>query len=78
MFGLSLLATLLMLPLIFARLVRHGPLPLALTPTLFLVLGPLGQSTTAVGPAGRRGPGAIGGARTPGARRVRRRSTGCR
>ncbi|MEV5609881.1 TDT family transporter [Streptomyces sp. NPDC052225] len=47
MFGLSLLATLVMLPVIFARLVTAGPLPLALTPTLFLVLGPLGQSTTA-------------------------------
>ncbi|MBN0045432.1 TDT family transporter [Streptomyces actuosus] len=49
LFGLSLLATLLMLPLVFARLLTGGPLPLALTPTLFLVLGPLGQSTTAVG-----------------------------
>lgn len=49
MFGLSLLATLLMLPVIFARLLTAGPLPLPLTPTLFLVLGPLGQSTTAVG-----------------------------
>ncbi|MER5488145.1 TDT family transporter [Streptomyces sp. NPDC002812] len=48
MFGLSLLATLLLLPLIFGRLIVSGPLPLALTPTLFLVLGPLGQSTTAV------------------------------
>ncbi len=47
LFGLSLLATLLMLPLVFARLVTAGPLPTALTPTLFLVLGPLGQSTTA-------------------------------
>ncbi|MFJ8953672.1 TDT family transporter [Streptomyces sp. NPDC102381] len=47
MFGLSLLATLVMLPVIFARLVTAGPLPLPLTPTLFLVLGPLGQSTTA-------------------------------
>ncbi|AZM45081.1 C4-dicarboxylate ABC transporter [Streptomyces sp. WAC 06738] len=49
MFGMSLLATLLMLPLVFARLVERGPLPLALTPALFLVLGPLGQSTTAAG-----------------------------
>ncbi|MFJ3233145.1 TDT family transporter [Streptomyces sp. NPDC086787] len=49
LFGLSLLGTALMLPLVFARLLFHGPLPLALTPTLFLVLGPLGQSTTAVG-----------------------------
>lgn len=48
MFGLSLLATLLLLPLVFGRLIISGPLPLALTPTLFLVLGPLGQSTTAV------------------------------
>lgn len=48
MFGISLLATLVMLPLIFGRLLVGGPLPLVLTPTLFLVLGPLGQSTTAV------------------------------
>ncbi|MGW3654624.1 TDT family transporter [Streptomyces sp. NPDC005151] len=60
MFGLSLLATLVMLPLIFARLVHQGPLPLALTPTLFLVLGPLGQSTTAVGQLADAAPGAIG------------------
>ncbi|MGW1624731.1 hypothetical protein ACWCQR_38095, partial [Streptomyces sp. NPDC002172] len=33
----------LMLALVFARLVTGGPLPLALTPTIFLVLGPLGS-----------------------------------
>ncbi|MEV6650563.1 TDT family transporter [Streptomyces sp. NPDC051219] len=60
MFGLSLLATLLILPMICARLVRRGPLPLALTPALFLVLGPLGQSTTAVGQLADVAPGAIG------------------
>lgn len=49
MFGLSLLATLMTLPLVWGRLLRHGPLPLAATPALFLVLGPLGQSTTAAG-----------------------------
>ncbi|WP_326735212.1 TDT family transporter [Streptomyces sp. NBC_01022] len=59
MFGLSLLATLVMLPLIFARLVHRGPLPLVLTPTLFLVLGPLGQSTTAVNALADVAPGAI-------------------
>jgi len=59
MFGLSLLATLLMLPLVFARLVAGGPLPLALTPTLFLVLGPLGQSTTAVGKFADFAPGVV-------------------
>ncbi|WKK22798.1 TDT family transporter [Streptomyces olivoreticuli] len=48
LFGMSLLATLVILPLVFARLIHHGALPLALTPALFLVLGPLGQSTTAV------------------------------
>jgi C4-dicarboxylate transporter/malic acid transport protein len=59
MFGVSLLASLLILPMVFARLVHHGPLPLALTPTLFLVLGPLGQSTTAVGKLADVAPVAI-------------------
>ncbi|MER6026792.1 TDT family transporter [Streptomyces sp. NPDC001851] len=59
LFGLSLCATLLMLPLVFARLVTAGPLPLALTPTLFLVLGPLGQSTTAVGRIADAAPGVV-------------------
>ncbi|MGI5163246.1 TDT family transporter [Spirillospora sp. CA-253888] len=49
LFGLSLLATLVLLPGIWSRLVHHKPLAPALTPTLFLVLGPLGQSTTAAG-----------------------------
>lgn len=56
MFGLSLLATLLTLPVILARPLTAGPLPPALTPTLFLVLGPLGQSTTAVGNIVDAGP----------------------
>lgn len=59
LFGLSLLATLVMLPLVFGRLITGGPLPLALTPTLFLVLGPLGQSTTAVGAFGDAAPGVV-------------------
>ncbi|WP_030981682.1 TDT family transporter [Streptomyces sp. NRRL WC-3744] len=59
LFGLSLLAVLLMLPLVFARLISAGPLPLALTPTLFLVLGPLGQSTTAVGLIADAAPGVV-------------------
>ncbi|MFF4245141.1 TDT family transporter [Streptomyces sp. NPDC001822] len=59
MFGLSLLATLVVLPLVFSRLVHEGPLPLALTPALFLVLGPLGQSTTAVNQLADVAPGAI-------------------
>ncbi|MFJ2023994.1 TDT family transporter [Streptomyces sp. NPDC087897] len=60
MFGMSSLATLVVLPLVFSRLVHHGPLPLALTPTLFLVLGPLGQSTTAVNQLADVAPGAVG------------------
>ncbi|MFE9170393.1 TDT family transporter [Streptomyces kebangsaanensis] len=59
MFGLSLLATLVTLPVIFSRLLTAGPLPLALTPTLFLVLGPLGQSTTAVGAFADTAPGVV-------------------
>ncbi|MFJ4327219.1 TDT family transporter [Streptomyces tricolor] len=59
LFGLSLLAVLLMLPLVFARLITAGPLPLALTPTLFLVLGPLGQSTTAVALIADAAPGVV-------------------
>ncbi|ALC24243.1 TDT family transporter [Streptomyces pristinaespiralis] len=59
MFGLSLLATLLILPMVFARLVHHGPLPLAATPALFLVLGPLGQSTTAVNKLAGAAPGVL-------------------
>ncbi|MFI9049064.1 TDT family transporter [Streptomyces sp. NPDC053427] len=59
MFGMSLLATLVMLPLVLNRLFHHGPLPLALTPTLFLVLGPLGQSTTAVHNLADAAPGAV-------------------
>ncbi|MFD6286914.1 TDT family transporter [Streptomyces sp. NPDC060205] len=59
MFGLSLLATLVMLPMIFARLLTGGPPPLALTPALFLVLGPLGQSTTAVDKFAAAAPGVV-------------------
>ncbi|GAA2223070.1 TDT family transporter [Streptomyces nogalater] len=59
LFGLSLLAVLLMLPLVFARLITSGPLPLALTPTLFLVLGPLGQSATATGMIADAAPGVV-------------------
>jgi tellurite resistance protein TehA-like permease len=48
LFGASLLAVLTVLPVVFAGLV-HSKLPaVTLTPSLFLVLGPLGQSTTAV------------------------------
>ncbi|MBW8740025.1 MAG: TDT family transporter [Streptomyces turgidiscabies] len=59
MFGMSLLATLVMLPVVLARPLGGGALPLALTPTLFLVLGPLGQSTTAAGNVADLAPGVV-------------------
>ncbi|MCQ9183808.1 TDT family transporter [Streptomyces sp. IBSBF 2953] len=61
LFGLSLLATFVMLPLVFGRLLTGGPPPLALTPALFLVLGPLGQSTTAAGKFADVAPGVLPG-----------------
>ncbi|WP_078661428.1 C4-dicarboxylate ABC transporter [Streptomyces sp. NRRL B-24484] len=48
LFGAGLLGVALVLPVVFAGLV-HGRLAPVLTPSLFLVLGPLGQSTTAAG-----------------------------
>ncbi|MEW2357193.1 TDT family transporter [Spirillospora sp. NPDC029432] len=48
MFGASLLCTLLLLPGIWTGLAQGELDPITLTPTLFLVLGPLGQSTTAM------------------------------
>jgi C4-dicarboxylate transporter/malic acid transport protein len=48
MFGMSLFATLVLLPQIWSRLVSE-PLPARLVPTVWIVLGPLGQSVTAAG-----------------------------
>ncbi|MFC6885802.1 MULTISPECIES: TDT family transporter [Actinomadura] len=48
LFGASLAATLVLLPGVWTRLAHDKLAPVTLTPTLFLVLGPLGQSTTAV------------------------------
>lgn len=47
--GAGLLATLALLPVVITGLLHSKPLAPALTPALFLVLGPLGQSTTATG-----------------------------
>jgi C4-dicarboxylate transporter/malic acid transport protein len=48
MFGMSLFATLILLPQIWSRLVSE-PLPARQVPTVWIVLGPLGQSVTAAG-----------------------------
>ncbi|GAA4782995.1 TDT family transporter [Actinomycetospora chlora] len=47
MVGVSLVATLAILPQVWRRLVVHGTPPAAAVPTLWIVLGPLGQSVTA-------------------------------
>lgn len=52
MFGVSLLATLMVLPQIWLRLVRHSVGPAVMVPTLWIVLGPLGQSVTAANQLG--------------------------
>lgn len=46
-FGIALLATVLVLPAIWQRVLRHGPGAPTTVPTLWIVLGPLGQSITA-------------------------------
>ncbi|HEY2522694.1 MAG TPA: TDT family transporter [Streptosporangiaceae bacterium] len=55
MFGISLLASLFIIPQIWARLVQHKVGPAALAPTLWIVLGPLGQSVTAASNLGQQG-----------------------
>ncbi len=47
MFGLSLLASLVLIALLWGRLAYHGVGERRLVPTLWIVLGPLGQSITA-------------------------------
>ncbi|MGI9124863.1 MAG: TDT family transporter [Mycobacterium sp.] len=49
MFGLSLLAAFIILTMIWSRLVLYGTSGTARVPTLWIVLGPLGQSITAAG-----------------------------
>jgi C4-dicarboxylate transporter/malic acid transport protein len=52
LFGISLLASMITITLIWSRLVTHKIGPAVLVPTLWIVLGPLGQSITAVGNLG--------------------------
>jgi len=49
MFGLSLIASLIIISLIWSRLAFYGSSGTARVPTLWIVLGPLGQSITAAG-----------------------------
>ena len=47
MFALSALASVVVIALVVRKLARHGVGPAGLVPTLWIVLGPLGQSITA-------------------------------
>jgi C4-dicarboxylate transporter/malic acid transport protein len=49
MFGLSLVASLVIITMIWSRLAHYGTSGTARVPTLWIVLGPLGQSITAAG-----------------------------
>ena len=49
MFGLSLVAALIIISMIWSRLALYGTSGTARVPTLWIVLGPLGQSITAAG-----------------------------
>ena len=58
MFGVSLFISLITITLLWGRLAFHGPGPARLVPTLWIVLGPLGQSITAAGLLGHAVPSA--------------------
>ncbi len=49
MFGLSLLASIIIITMVWSRLAHFGTSGTARVPTLWIVLGPLGQSITAAG-----------------------------
>jgi C4-dicarboxylate transporter/malic acid transport protein len=59
MFGLSLLISLVTITLVWFRLAYHKVGPAQMVPTLWIVLGPLGQSITAAGLLGARAEGVI-------------------
>ncbi|MGW4119916.1 TDT family transporter [Nocardia sp. NPDC004711] len=59
MFGLSLIASLVTITLIWSRLLHHGLLPAGMVATVWLVLGPLGQSVTAAGSLANVAPGVV-------------------
>lgn len=53
LFGATIIPSLLITGQLWARLARHGIGPAAMVPTLWIVLGPLGQSSTAAMALGR-------------------------
>ena len=59
MFGLSLVASLIIISMIWSRLVLYGTSGSARIPTLWIVLGPLGQSITVAGMLGTHAAGVV-------------------
>lgn len=59
MFGLSLFASIVVITLIWGRLAQHKVGAAAAVPTLWIVLGPLGQSITAVNLLGKAATGVL-------------------
>lgn len=59
LFGLSAFASMLLIPRILRGLRTDGLGPIALTPTLWIVLGPLGQSVTASSLLAHAAPAAV-------------------
>jgi tellurite resistance protein TehA-like permease len=62
MFGFAAVASAVVIALLWAKLLRHGTGPAKMIPTLFIVLGPLGQSITAANLLGALAPGVFPGA----------------
>lgn len=61
LFGLTVIAGFLVLNQLWQRLIRHGALAPATVPTVWIVLGFLGQSTTAVHHLGELAPSVVPG-----------------
>ncbi|MBF6182194.1 TDT family transporter [Nocardia otitidiscaviarum] len=59
MFGLSLIAAVITITLIWSRLLHHGPPARESVATVWIVLGPLGQSVTAAGMLANAAPVAL-------------------
>jgi tellurite resistance protein TehA-like permease len=50
MFGISLIASVIIIPQVWSRMVLHKPGPAVMMPTVWIVLGPLGQATWPASP----------------------------
>lgn len=59
LFGLSLIVAMIVISMIWSRLAHHGTSGTSRVPTLWIVLGPLGQSMTAAGILGSVAHGAV-------------------